>query len=259
MLDRITPLILTFNEAPNIEATLSRLAWAPEIVVVDSFSTDATVELARKFQNVRVVQRRFDSLAQQWSYALTETGIATEWVLRLDADYRVGRALVDEIDALDPADDIGGYSIACRYRVFGRPLGASLYPRNVRLFRRSRGRFYQAGHTEAIAIEGRIVDLKQPYEHDDWKPLERFFQSQVRYMREEQQRIVSVEPGRIDFADRVRRMKYVAPIAVFLYCLFGKGLILEGRAGIYYSFQRAAAELFLSLYLLDRDLRGPDK
>jgi glycosyltransferase involved in cell wall biosynthesis len=259
MLDRITPLILTFNEAPNLEASLSHLAWAREIVVVDSFSTDATVELARKFRNVRVVQRKFDSLAQQWSYALAETGIGTEWVLRLDADYRVGQALIDEIAALDPSDDVGGYRIACRYCVFGRPLGASLYPRNVRLFRRARGHFYQAGHTEAIALEGKIVDLEQPYDHDDWKPLERFFQSQIRYMREEQERILSVAPGRIDFADRVRRMKYVAPVAVFLYCLFGKGLILEGRAGIYYSFQRAAAELFLSLYLLDRDLRGPEK
>ncbi|HUC61861.1 MAG TPA: glycosyltransferase family 2 protein [Alphaproteobacteria bacterium] len=256
MLDRITPLILTFNEAPNIEANLERLAWAPEVVVVDSYSTDDTVARARRFSNVRVVQRVFDTLANQWNFALTEAGIRTEWAMRLDADYRLTPALVDEMARLDPPADVAGYSIPCRYCIFGRPLSGSLYPRTVRLFRHARSRFRQTGHAEALDVEGRVLDLASPFDHDDRKPLERFFQSQTRYMREEEQRLAVSLPGTRRFADRVRRLRYVAPFAVLAYCLFGRGLIFQGRAGIYYSFQRAAAEMFLSLYLLDRDLRG---
>jgi glycosyltransferase involved in cell wall biosynthesis len=259
MLDRITPLILTFNEASNIAANLACLAWAPEVVVVDSFSTDATLEIARRFANVRVVQRKFDNLANQWNYGLAETGIRTEWVMRLDADYRLGQALVDEIAALDPPTDVDGYRVACRYCIFGRPLRASLYPRSVRVFRRARARVFQHGHAEALTVDGKVVDLAGAFDHDDHKPLERFFLSQIRYMREEEQRLLSAAPGSLDLADRVRRMKYVGPFAVFLYCLFGKGLILDGRAGIYYSLQRMLAEIMLSLYLIDRDLRNTDK
>jgi glycosyltransferase involved in cell wall biosynthesis len=256
MLDRITPLILTFNEASNIEANLKGLSWAHEVVVLDSFSTDDTVEIARRMANVRVVQRKFDNLANQWNHGLAETGIRSEWVMRLDADYRVGPALVAEIAALDPPADVDGYRMACRYCILGRPLRASLYPRSVLLFRRTRGHFDQHGHTEALRIEGRIVDLDSAFDHDDRKPLERFFLSQIRYQREEEQRLGSAASGSLDLADRVRRKKYFGPLAVLLYCLFGKGLILQGRAGIFYSLQRALAEIMISLYLIDRDLRN---
>jgi glycosyltransferase involved in cell wall biosynthesis len=85
MLDQITALILTFNEAPNIERTLSRLKWAREIVVIDSFSTDETCDLVRKLPQARILQREFDSFAQQCNFGLQHIG--TEWVLSLDADY----------------------------------------------------------------------------------------------------------------------------------------------------------------------------
>ena len=59
MLAQITPVVLTYNEAANIGRTLERLAWAREVVVVDSHSTDDTISIARRFPNVRVVQRPF--------------------------------------------------------------------------------------------------------------------------------------------------------------------------------------------------------
>ena len=97
MRDLITPVILTFNEAPNIARTLGKLGWARDIVVVDSGSTDATLGIAGQFANVRVFHRDFESHAAQWTYALTRTGIATDWVLALDADYVLSDALVEEL------------------------------------------------------------------------------------------------------------------------------------------------------------------
>src|SRR6185503_1237397 len=97
MLDQITPLILTYNEAPNIARTLDSLRWANEVVVVDSLSTDETVKIAAGFSNVRVVQRAFDCHRNQWEFGLKQTSIATEWVLALDADYIVTTDFLDEI------------------------------------------------------------------------------------------------------------------------------------------------------------------
>ena len=86
MLDQITPLILTYNEAPNIVRSLGALSWAKDIVVVDSFSDDDTITIAKSVPAVRVFQRAFDSHRNQWEFGLKETGISTPWVLALDAD-----------------------------------------------------------------------------------------------------------------------------------------------------------------------------
>src|SRR5205823_458185 len=97
MLEQITPLILTYNEAPNIGRALEQVSWARDIAVVDSFSDDATLEIVARCPQARVFQRRFDCLEKQWNYALTETGIGTDWILALDADYIATPELIDEI------------------------------------------------------------------------------------------------------------------------------------------------------------------
>src|ERR1043165_6995233 len=98
MLDQITPLILTYNEAPNIARALASLSWAGGVVLVDSFSDDGTLAIAKTVANVRVVQRVFDNHRNQWEFGLKETGIATPWVLALDADYVVPNDVVAEIE-----------------------------------------------------------------------------------------------------------------------------------------------------------------
>ena len=103
LLNATTPVILTFNEAPNLERTLSGLSWAADIVVVDSGRTDGTLDILARQKNVRVFHRPFDTHAAQWRYAVFETGIESAWVLRLDADYHVPPAFPAEIAAL-PAD-----------------------------------------------------------------------------------------------------------------------------------------------------------
>src|SRR5437879_5272553 len=95
----VTPVILTFNEDSNIERTLRALEWAATVIVVDSGSTDATEAIARRFANVRWFERPFDSHAQQWWFAIHETGAATPHVLALDADYEVPRQFVEELSA----------------------------------------------------------------------------------------------------------------------------------------------------------------
>jgi glycosyltransferase involved in cell wall biosynthesis len=122
-LDDVTPVVLTRDEAPNIARTLGQLAWAMDVVVVDSFSTDVTVEIARRFPNVSVLQRTFDDHAQQWTFA--QQHVRTPWFLALDADYFLPDAFVRELEQLEPGD-IRGFRAPFRYAVGGQPLRASL-------------------------------------------------------------------------------------------------------------------------------------
>ena len=158
MLDRITPLILTRDEEANIGRTLGQLAWAREVVVVDSLSTDATAAIARQFPNVRLIERPFDSHAAQWAFGVAQ--VTTDWVLTLDADYFVPEPFVREMAALEPPPDLAGYTAAFVYAIHGRPLRAALYtPREV-LLRRGTFEVWQDGHTQRIRLHGRAGRLK---------------------------------------------------------------------------------------------------
>src|SRR5438552_3923309 len=134
LLNDITVLILTYNEAPNIRGTLNRLRWAHRILVVDSYSTDETVEIANGFSNVDLVQRRFDSFARQCNFGLEQ--IRSRWVLSLDVDYVLSDELLKEIAALRADDATSGYAVPFRYCIQGKPLRASLYPPRTVLYRK---------------------------------------------------------------------------------------------------------------------------
>jgi glycosyltransferase involved in cell wall biosynthesis len=253
MLDRITPVLLTYNEEANIARTLSHLMWAREVIVVDSGSTDRTLADIAKFPNVRVLNRRFDTHANQWRFAVEETQIATDWILRLDADYEVSDALAAELAQLDPNALVGAYRIVFDYAVFSRRLLSSLYPPNTILLRRGCFSVSDKGHTEVWEVNGPVRTLCSRIIHDDWKSTEQWLGGQVRYMQRELDWMRARNNG---LARWLRLRPPLMPIAVFLYCLFGKGLLLNGRAGIFYSLQRMVAEAVLSLMVLEQGMRN---
>jgi Glycosyltransferases involved in cell wall biogenesis len=90
-------LILTFNEEKNLPACLKAIAWCDDIIVLDSFSTDRTVEIAKKY-GVDVYQRRFDNFSSQRNYALANLKFRHEWVFHLDADEIITDELKSEIE-----------------------------------------------------------------------------------------------------------------------------------------------------------------
>ena len=258
MLERITPVILTFNEAENIGRTLARLAWAKDVVVVDSDSTDGTRDILAKFPNVRLFNRPYVTHADKWRFAVQETGITTEWILRLDADYLMPEELVAEMARLDPAAPVAAYRIGFDYAIFGRRLVGSLYPSNTILLRQGKFAVTDRGHTEAWTIDGPVRALTARVVHDDWKTTTRWLDDQGRNMTRELDRL-DRHKGAIGW---LRRHPPLAPFVVFFYCLFGKGLILNGRRGVFYALQRMVAEAVLSLIVLERAFRksaGADK
>lgn len=250
MLDQITPLILTYNEAPNIGRTLDCLRWAKEIVVLDSCSTDETRTIAASFPNVRVVQRAFDSHRNQWQFGLHDTGIATEWVLALDADYIVTADLRNELRQLTPDKDSTGYRASFVYCISGKRLNSGIYPPVTVLYRRAAANYVQDGHTQRISLGGRVETLQNPMLHDDRKPLSRWLASQARYTKLEAQKLRTADPAELGLIDRLRRWPLIVPPLALFYCLVVRGGILDGWRGIYYGFQRVTAELMLSLYMI---------
>src|SRR5689334_14982611 len=245
MLDQITPLILTYNEAPNIGRTLAALKWARDIVVVDSFSNDETLEIVSSFPQVRVFQRAFDTHRHQWEFGLWVTGIESEWVLALDADYVVTNEAVAELQTLRPDETTAAYRAQFAYCIHGKKLHSGIYPPVTVLYRREAASYVQDGHTQRIVVAGRVEELRSTLLHDDRKPLRRWLNSQARYAELETQKLLTTERAALGFRDRVRLWLVVVPLATLLYCLFVRGGIFDGWRGLYYALQRTFAELMI--------------
>lgn len=254
MLEKITPLILTYNEAPNIGRTLEQLRWAQDIVVVDSFSSDETLEIISRFPQARVVQRPFDNFASQCNFGLSQADISTEWVLSLDADYVLTPEIVRELHQINVEPGISGLRARFVYCIHGRRLRSGIYPPVTVLFRKATAIYREDGHAHRVMLDGATRDLDAPILHDDRKPLSRWLQAQSRYTRLEALKLQNTNASELSWTDRIRRWRIVAPPAMLFYCLVVRLGILDGWAGFYYAFQRALAELMLSLYLLEDDL-----
>jgi glycosyltransferase involved in cell wall biosynthesis len=255
MLDAITPLILTYNEEPNIFRTLDKLWWAQRILVVDSGSTDGTIEIVRNHPRAEVALHPFSNFERQWNYGLTLVG--TPWVLSLDADYELSDKLIDELQMLEPQSDVAGYDARFVYRIHGKPLRGSLYPPRTVLFRRDKAAYRMDGHTQRLVARGRVLPLTGVIYHDDRKPLSRWIASQQRYSRDELAYLLARRPERLSIADRLRLIGWPAPVAILLYTLLVKRCLFDGQAGWYYAFQRVVAEALLALEVMDHQRRRP--
>lgn len=249
MLAEITPLILTFNEEPNIDRVLQPLTWAQRIIVLDSYSTDQTVAIAQTYPQVELFQRTFDSFAQQLNHGVTL--VKTQWVLCLDADYCLSNELVAELATLDSNSDIDSYYNNYKYCVFGKPLRGTLLPPRRNLFRCGQATYFNDGHAGMLQAPGKSGWLTAPIYHDDRKSLSRWLWAQDRYMAIEAKKLLNTPEHELTWGDRIRKQKVLAPFIILVYCLILKGGILDGRAGLYYAFQRMLAETLLAIWLIE--------
>jgi glycosyltransferase involved in cell wall biosynthesis len=152
---KISVTIITFNEEENICAACESVAWADEILVVDSESTDRTREIASRC-GARVIERPWPGFAAQKQFAADQA--KREWVFSLDADERVSDELRESILKLKEIDDAkraDGYSIARRSWYMGRWIkGGGWYPdRQLRLYRKSKGNWGNAIIHESVKMD----------------------------------------------------------------------------------------------------------
>ena len=159
---KISATIITFNEESHIKAACESVAWADEVVVVDSESTDRTRELAQAC-GARVITNPWPGFGAQKQFAVDQA--THEWIFSLDADERVSDELKNSIASLRSVKDLAdGYQIARRTHYQGRWIrGGGWYPdRQLRLFRKSKGRWKQRHIHESVTMEAgaRVERLK---------------------------------------------------------------------------------------------------
>ncbi|PRX35697.1 glycosyltransferase involved in cell wall biosynthesis [Orenia metallireducens] len=170
-MDNLGALILTYNEEDNIEECLETLNWINDIVVIDSYSNDNTVELAKKYTQ-QVYQRKFDDFASQRNFGLEQ--IEAEWVLVVDADERVTPALKDEILNRLNSPQAEGYKIPRKNYFLGKWIKyCGWYPDyTLRLFK-AHNRYSGLVH-EGVKVEGRVDKLNNALIHYTYRDLKHY-------------------------------------------------------------------------------------
>jgi len=179
-LSRVSLVVITLDEEPNIERCLRSAAGVGEIVVVDSFSGDDTPGLARR-AGATVFQRSFISAADQKNWAIRHA--TKEWVLVLDADEWLSEELKREIGAAVERDELDGYWLKRSNVFLGKRVRFCGWQRDrvLRLFRRTKGHYPPRSVHERLLLEGRSGRLRAPLYHVPYMDLDDYLDRMKSY------------------------------------------------------------------------------
>lgn len=250
-------LVLTKDEEINIERCLPTLMFSDDIVVLDSYSSDRTCELAERFPNVRVVRRRFDTWSKHSNWALENIEFKHPWVYYSDADERVTPELRDEILRVinDPSLEHVAYRLRYQNMFMGRWIRrGGIYPVwIIRLFRPDRIRYEDRDVNAHPVVDGSLGELREHFVHYSFnKGLEAWFSKHNAYSTMEAGEARHVLEGsllaelRTVLSSReplVRRrafknLSFFVPLrmlARFAYMYVMRLGLLDGRAGLHYA------------------------
>jgi glycosyltransferase involved in cell wall biosynthesis len=261
----VAVVILTFNEEDNLAMALdSVVGWAGEVFVVDSFSTDRTIDIALGYANrgVQVVQHAFVNYSDQWNWALTRLPISRPWVLKLDADERATTAFRRDVDdAVRAPDAPSAFVIHWKHVFMGKELNwGGLYPNgNTRLWRTGSAKFGTREVNEHLVVSGPVGSIRSPITHKDYKSLGAWLDRHNRYSAMEARAIeagnVTGTPPKLFGRPDERRMwlrkvYFRLPCRPFLYFLYRYLLrlgFLDGRVGFRFAFLHASFLYWIDL------------
>ncbi len=226
MREPLSIIVPTFNEERNIEACLRSIRWADEILVVDSFSTDRTLEIARPL-STRILQHEYVNSAAQKNWAIPQA--AHRWVMIVDSDERVTPELAGEIGALlERGPSCDGYVIRRLNHFHGKPIRHGGWGRDrvLRLFDKEKGR-YQEKHVHAeVEVNGTVAELNHLILHDTFHGFDDYLGKMARY----------TEWGARDVLEKGRRPRahdlVLRPLGRFAKRYVLQGGFLDGAAGL---------------------------
>ncbi len=267
--------ILTYNEEIDIAACIESAQMSDDIIIVDSFSSDRTIEIASNYP-VRIVQHHFETHGRQRTWMLQEIPTKYEWVYILEADERMTPALFAEcLEAIKNSKYIG-YYVAEKVIFLNNWIRRSTqYPRyQMRLFRKDKVWFDDYGHTEREVCLGPTGFLQEIYPHYTCsKGLSRWLEKHNRYSTDEAvETLRQLKNGKINWKDlffgrseveRRRSLKDLSlrlpcrPILRFIYMYFILGGVLDGRSGLAWCTLQAFYEYLIILKIWElRNLSG---
>ena len=255
MLD-VTAIILTKNEEINLPDCLRSISgFARRVVVVDSGSSDKTVEIAHSM-GADVYFHKFENYARQFNWAIDNANIATQWTLRLDADERLTPLLCDELMELTEkhaSDDINGVTMEAWLYFMGREIKHGCHnKRKLMLFKTGTGRIEDRKMDEhTILSSGHSISVKNRFIHYDFKDLTHWINKMNWYATREMQDYFEFEEGKSANLDgdsiivAIRKKKYGLYYRVpmflrnellFLYNYIFRLGFLDGREGYVYHY-----------------------
>ena len=177
----LSVIITTFNEEVNVGKCIESAIWADEVLVVDSYSTDRTVEIAKSYP-VKVMQREYFGSAAQKNWSIDR--VENDWVLIVDADERVTLKLADEIRGiLSVPPRAHGYYIRRKNVVLGKAIKHSGWSTDkvIRLFDRAHGRYPNRRVHADLDIDGDVPTLKNSLLHYTYRTFDQYFQKLMNY------------------------------------------------------------------------------
>lgn len=249
-------VILTLNEELNLPAALASVhGWAQQVFVVDSFSLDSTLEVARDHE-AQVYQHAFEHWAAQRNWSLDNLPIETPWVLFLDADEQLTPALaLEAAQALQSVSaDVGGFYVSRRFIFLGRWLkGGGLWPNFVlRLVRKEKTRVERIGAWEYFRVAGQTRKLNGSLLHDDHKGVTDWVTKHNRYAsaeaaddrRQSDTRVAANTEGSLERRKQVMLRQHIwlripllaRPWILFAYRYGVQGGFRDGVPGFIYCF-----------------------
>ncbi|MDP3052540.1 MAG: glycosyltransferase family 2 protein [bacterium] len=247
----ISVIILTYNEELNLENCLKSIAgWASEIIIVDSFSSDKTLEIAKKY-TLNIVKHSFVNQAEQFNWALDNLKIKNDWILRLDADEYLTEELKAEITEKlkNESDNINGYCIKRRVYFMGRWIKhGGYYPTWIlRLFKNGKARSEEREMDEHIILSaGQAGKLENDFIDDNKKDLTWWIEKHNNYSSRE-----AKEAIKENYGDKKKRVFYYnlplfcRPFLYFVYRYFFLLGFLDGKEGMIFHFLHAFWYRFL--------------
>ena len=260
----ITVIILTYNEEKNIRDCINSVRnIAKRIVVVDSFSEDTTVEIAKEL-GADVYQNKWINYAKQYQYGIDNSKPTTKWIFRLDADERLTPSANEELNellTLHNNDDVNGIIVRLEVTFLGKKLRhGGIYPfRKLLIYKNGFGQIEDKEMDEHIVLSsGKTIFMKSDCQHLDYKDIYSWIDKHNKYSNREVKDYFNHFDASIKDMDKIARSRakqkyglyYKLPLFIraklyYWYRLFIKGAWLDGREGRIFAFLQAYWYRFL--------------
>ncbi len=260
----ITTIILTYNEEKNIANAINSVKnLSKRIIVVDSYSTDKTTEIAKSL-GAEVIQHEFENQARQFIYAINNLNINTQWIIRLDADEVISDKASQEIEEIclsNKDTDINGIVVRFEVNFLDKKLRhGGIYPfRKMIIYKKDKGYMEDRAMDEHIVLkEGKSIELKHDSYHRDYKDLNAWIDKHNKYSSREVEDYFlnnNQESKQLNKSAKIKRfvkfkIYYKLPLGTrahlyYLYRYYFKLGFLDGKEGKIFAFMQAYWYRFL--------------
>jgi glycosyltransferase involved in cell wall biosynthesis len=266
--NNVSVFVFTLDEEENLPSCLDSLQWTDDVVVIDSYSTDSTLQICAQ-RDVRVYRHRFNGFGSQRNWALDNIERKYPWVLILDADEKIPNELANEILVRISQNDLEvcAYRLKRKFFLWGKWLKySSLYPTwVVRLIQGDKVHYVNRGHAETQIVDGKIDVLENDIIDENRKEIDAWFDRQNDYSRREAEYEIDQQKKPFHFSNifshdpvlrraALKRLTWALPgraVWYFLYSYIWRRGFLDGKEGLTYCLMRSMYQEMIAIKKYD--------